>query len=342
MIKILINNKEENSYLAVFCGVAVGILTICLILWNRLIRERLPREITGEIYSLTFWIILFLLILSVLQTIVRLYKLQKLVRGITGPTKNKLLIYLAVTFVETITKTEKRTKYLNFMGRYIFQAPLYLWWFIHFNMPFKLKAKLRELNFEIIMFLCDKIYLPGLCSKFSQFPPPYEHLIGLPPLDENLCIRQIAITEILLVYIPRILTFSVFFYEIAVNQELYYFYSVAIILLIPLIFSSFLRISYDLTYYSCRSILPRYIRTINNETINKDLGYRIFTKRNDSISDEMFQEASENYIYYERYIDLSIALDKFEKKYDIIYITIVSILFMLGLLFWLLIILKIY
>jgi hypothetical protein len=246
MIKILINNKEENSYLAVFCGVAVGILTISLILWNRVIREHLPREITGEIYSLTFWIILFLLIVRALQTVVRLYKLQKLVRGI--PTKNKLLIYLAVTFVETITKTEKRTKYLNFIGRYIFQAPLYLWWFIHFNMPFKLKGKLRELNFEIIMFLSDKIYLPGLSSKISLFPPPNQHLIALPPLDEDLCRRQIAITEILFVYIPRILTFSVFLYEIAVNRELYYFYSVAIILLIPLIFYSFLRISYDLAY----------------------------------------------------------------------------------------------
>jgi hypothetical protein len=75
------NIKAEDSILALICGIVAGIFMISLIIWNRLIRERLPREITGEIHSLTFWVVLFFFVLSFITVLVLLYKLQKTLRG---------------------------------------------------------------------------------------------------------------------------------------------------------------------------------------------------------------------------------------------------------------------
>ena len=99
--------------------------SIGLIIWNRLIRVRLPREIEGELWSMEFWIILYLLILFFLMFIYACNKLQKKLRGIP---EGRFVKRLEEKYPRLISYFEKklqfiRTYILIFMEFLLFSLP---------------------------------------------------------------------------------------------------------------------------------------------------------------------------------------------------------------------------
>ena len=75
--------KFESSIFTVILGVLMGIGWISLIIWNRLIRERLPRNLTltvGELSGFGFYIQLGLFIYFFAVFIAVCYKLYKEIR----------------------------------------------------------------------------------------------------------------------------------------------------------------------------------------------------------------------------------------------------------------------
>jgi hypothetical protein len=204
-------------------GVLTGMGSIGLIIWNRLIRVRLPREIEGELWSMEFWIILYLLILFFLMFIYACNKLQKKLRGI--PEGDGVI----VRFVKRLEEKYPRLisyfeKKLQFIRTYILGGPLFLW-----NSYY---SRYRE-NVLIV-----NLYHLGECIWELYF---YEGC-------KNYRLR-VVLTTIILGYLPKIMGVSIFLYEILIYKRIEYFYIIAPILLIPLIFNSYLRILFDICYY---------------------------------------------------------------------------------------------
>src|SRR6202044_3974925 len=120
--------KYEESLWTIFLGLIMGILTISFIIWNRLIREALPRDLTAEQpFTFRFCVIVFFFVYMTLGVILQVNSLQRKLRGIT--TKSRIFTTTAVY----LQKRPKLVDILQFVLNYILSAPLYLWRFYFFN-----------------------------------------------------------------------------------------------------------------------------------------------------------------------------------------------------------------
>jgi hypothetical protein len=227
----IFDEKYEGYFLTVLCGLVVGIFWISFILWNRLIREHLPRDLTlVEPYSITFWVVLFLYLGAIV--IIKMYFWVKAWRGITKT--NKYLI----KFCEWLLKNPKLVNISQFITNYILKAPFYVWRYLYF--PYE-KYKYK--------FVINPIYSFGVVLADDVYK------------KSKLQSNSILSTIIILSYLPRILASSVFLYEILIFKKLDYFYTFAIILLHPLIFLSLRRMLFDIAYRE-RKIIMEELLTI--------------------------------------------------------------------------------
>lgn len=84
------SGKFENNIFTIIFGLLMGVTIIFFIIWLRLFKDKLPRQIGGDIYSLQFWVILGMFIYILLVLIYKINKIQKRFRGV----KTKSLITL--------------------------------------------------------------------------------------------------------------------------------------------------------------------------------------------------------------------------------------------------------
>jgi hypothetical protein len=332
---------DKDNLIRIVIGCSLGVLWISLIIWNRLIRELLPKDLSvDEIYSLRFWIVICLLISSVFWSIYILYKLCFKKNSIK---KGRLTVILEKRFPGIYRAKEE---FSEFSSRYISGSTVYLWRYLHINAPERYKEPVVKLLYKL-----------GL---------GFNRVIDC---------TATAVT-VLLVYLPRILVFSVFLYEIVVYKKLEYFYSIAILLLIPLIFNGLRRILRDIGEYDCIALeltgiiaypledLPKvkesYIASNNlgalenleqaekhlRERIQKGIenGEKVLRYvigfYNREIPKELYYNLSERYEKAKKLQLTMLRLYETGIKYDEIAKLITSTLLMLSFLFWLLIILK--
>lgn len=260
--RAVFSENLESKLLPIFLGLFMGTFWICFIIWNRLIRERLPREVTGELYSFQFWILLYLCLFFSFCVIYEINRLQKKYRGIenTNPFVVKLSNYLA-KFFENHKTISNITDILRL---YVLRSPLYLWRFLYYNLPHKY-------HFPVIL-------------KFAHY--------GTEACYRYFNVRSSRIlTVILLLYIPRLLVSSIFFYEVVINRYLNYFYGFAVIILIPLIFMCLRRMLFDICYYEFAYIEEHWIECTVLE-VDED-GFNVYNyRKKTAISAEKFAEKS--------------------------------------------------
>src|SRR6202034_1930494 len=323
--------KYEESLWTIFLGLIMGILTISFIIWNRLIREALPKDLTAEQpFTFRFCIIVFFFVYMTLGVILQVNSLQKKLRGIT--TKSRIFTTTALY----LQKRPKLVDMLQFVLNYILSAPLYLWRFCFFNLNFK-----NTYTNAIVEFF----YHRGIYLWENFFPGSIEGYY-----------RE-TLATVILVYIPRIIVFSVFLFETLIYKKIEVFYYVAIILLIPLMFLGYRRILMDIGYFT----LERFHKTIMKVTIvgtNKEYDYfghiadvlkgipcndtYEFTKRSPEVSDEDFIQADNAYLYVWEILKMSFKFYKVGEKYDYIERLLISVILMISFLLWILIIFQIY
>jgi hypothetical protein len=192
-----------------------------------------------------------------------------------------------------------------------------LWRFLYLNLRSDYVHNINNFIFQKGVYLVYKVY----------------------PVDYNRKLR-IALTMISLVYLPRILTFSVFFYEIVVNKKLDIFYHIAVILLIPMLFSSLKFILIDVTHFRDFELQRNFLKVTY---IDEDAHIYTTAKRFETISDNLYKVVRNEWHNWKEIEYLVIFLFyPFQEKYDYISSLIVSILLMFSFLVWLLTILKLY
>jgi hypothetical protein len=314
LTRAVFSEKHERSFWTVFTGLTMGMFTILLILWNRLIRERLPREINGELYSVQFWIVLFLFLISLLPLLLYLHKLQKRLRGIEKVNP------IFLRFLNYLSSKPHIIDAFKFIDNYFIHAPQYLWRFLYFNLPRKYKSNVLNWIYRLGRFIWLQCF----------------------PQHSNYVFRQV-LTTIMFLYIPKILVFSVFCYEIVIYKKLELFYYCAPMLLIPVIFLSLRRILLDVSYYERKELLEFVLKI---DSVEKDEDGNIihyhFSKRSPMVSDEDYDLASQNVVdLLEIEKTIGIFFD-ITQAYDYIVSVLVKILLMLSFLIWLLIILQVY
>src|ERR1700734_3871553 len=320
--------KYEESLWTIFLGLIMGILTISFIIWNRLIREALPRDLTAEQpFTFRFCIIVFFFVYMTLGVILQVNSLQKKLRGIT--TKSRIFTTTALY----LQKRPKLVDILQFVLNYILSAPLYLWRFCFFNLNFKNTYTGAIVDFfyhRIGTFCADHLFpgrIAGECAGYYRE----------------------TLATIILVYIPRIMVFSVFLFETLIYKKIEVFYYVAVILLIPLMFFALRRILMDISYYELERLQKKFIKIT---IVGKDEEYNFrramvanllgepveeieeFAKRNPEVSDEVFQQAM---ICYPNLWDIQIMTFKFYQigeKYDYIERLLISVILMISFLLW--------
>ena len=243
----------EDYWFTTLVGLFMGVLTIWYIVWNRLFRLRLPREIGGELWSIQFWVILLLFILILAIFMYSVFRFQKKLRNLPAINKdgviwnslNKLeIIFSSETFLAKAITTLFVSGYymLQFFSNYILGAPLFLWRYIYYNLDVKYVN--RVLGRYIWLTDYTRVYLY--------------------PMDCNF-LKRMTITTIVLCYLPRLLAFGVFVVEIVMYKKLERFYDIAPILLIPLGFISFRRMSYDLCEFELKILEKFYAKIISEE-----------------------------------------------------------------------------
>ena len=373
---VLTNLSHFEKYLfTVIVGLSSGISWITFILWNRLIRERFPKDLTlDQIYSLRFYIVLYLCICLMIWTIFYGYKVQQQYLG--NPIKEglisfgflKLFVYLETRELQKTGKSllhEEsvpadsifRRMYkrlidflsivIDFFHNYIANSPMFLWGYFRLNGPLYFINPLRN-----------------LCYNLGNWTYPFFNK----DMSKNKYVFRATISITIFIYLPRVIAFSVFLFEISVNKRLDYFYSVAVILLIPYIYKSIRQIALDfgiydtielqenagllvllpkdLAKYKKRAIENNYYWLIKDlELCEKSEGesrrYFMF-KNGPSVSDEMFFISGSTYFYAERLESSMWVLWETEDQYSDIQKFLISLLLAISFGIWLLIILQLY
>ena len=311
--------KYEESLWTIFLGLIMGILTISFIIWNRLIREALPRDLTAEQpFTFRFCIIVFFFVYMTLGVILQVNSLQKKLRGIT--TKSRIFTTTALY----LQKRPKLVDILQFVLNYILSAPLYLWRFYFFNWQ---NPKMQA--------IVDFFYRQGIYLWNNVFPSKMEGYY-----------RE-TLATIILVYIPRIMVFSVFLFETLIYKKIEVFYYVAVILLIPLMFSGLRRILMDIGYYQIEKLVKKIIKIT---IVGKDEEYNYlqhvaddlkgapwvdkyhFAKKSPEVSDEEFLNAIDIYINLWEILRMSFKFYQIGEKYDYIERLLISVILMISLL----------
>ena len=237
--------KFESSIFTVILGILMGIGWISLIIWNRLIRERLPRDLTLTVRSILYFGTLFrvnLFIWFSCGLVASIYGMYKKFRGIEKPLR--LTQFLATK----IAARPKLENFLQYVLDYILNAPWFLWRFMIFNLPTEIV--------RILGVILKKTFLP-LQNALTNFDKDH--------------IRKKVITWVVLVYLPRILGFTIFAYDIGINKYIYYFYYFAPILLIPVMMKVIRRIMFEYAhFYFYRKNLIENIEFLEVKEIHED------------------------------------------------------------------------
>lgn len=332
--KVFEGEFENNIYTIIF-GLLMGIIIISFTVWNRLIRERLPREIIGEPFTLKFWFILFMFMYFFLFMLLYLNILQKQLRGVKY--KNKYVLKFSKYL-------EKKTNILNlieFMINYIFNSPLYLWRFLYFNLPEKYTHPIVHYLYKFGIYINENFF-PGKLEGFK---------------------REIIATTICS-YIPKLWVFGIFVYEIGINKELRYFYYFAVLLLVPLIFYALRRILYDISYYELKDLEDKYLKVLCQnkepyyflkgveESVFPPLGNdeefygknAIYIQTNYKISQEVFELLINSYYFFWEIQRMTFKFFIIEErfKYGFYISLIIYMMLALGFLLWTLILIDIY
>lgn len=222
-------------------------LIISFIIWARLIRELLPVEVSGEIYSLRFWLSTYLFLFFLLFTIVYSIKVYKKLRVIDQDG------YITRGIKNFLGKHEKLTKFIAYVIMNILESPMFVWILLYDSSPFGFKRFVHGLCFQLGGFLLNYVFpRPDVPGKGRIRSPLFRELF--------------VIT--LLVYIPRLFCFTIFLYEIAINHKIDLFYTISPLLLLPLIFKS------------CRWIFSETIKMRMKASENDYIQSCTFDKRN--------------------------------------------------------------
>jgi hypothetical protein len=309
------NKNWENSFFTIFCGLMMGLWITSFVIWHRLIRERLPREVIGEVSSYTYWIVLYAFIICFFQLLYKLNELRKEFKGLPS-TKAQLLPYV-IDFLKAHTNL---FKILEFFSLYFVSGPLFLWRFIYLNvLSLKIKTDLTKYCYNFGLFLWTKCF----------FEKSNYHL-------------RVVLTIYVLILLPRIIAISLFLYEIVINQKLDMFYRIGPILFIPVIFFSLKQIIMDICDYECERLQTKYL-TLSNVIKDKmgDVQHCDIIIRCECVSDEGFDWAVN---YHTNLQDVKETMRVFERVYKATFVfpLLINIMLTLSFLIWLLIILNIY
>lgn len=309
---------SEESILTRIIGLFFGALIISLIIWNRLIRERLPRELTGEPFTLLFWIVLILFVCFFLRMSITVNKFQKNLRGISKPNK-----YLFKFYIFVKTRYESRPRVKNFcesvggyLIHYVLEAPLFLWRYLFNNFPHKIVLYISMSLGNFGFFIWNR-YLQKEKKKNSYF-------------------RQTVII-VILDYMPKVITSFAFFYEALVYRELNNVYKIAVILIIPYIFSALIIMLQDMIYQQLDGIRRYYLHIEVITLEDGDLKY-ILSPLSDKMPESDFYRTFKHFIEYDQLMRAMKTFHEIKDKYDYICTMLVSTLMTLSLMLWLLVI----
>jgi hypothetical protein len=294
----------------IILGLTMGVLTIVYTIWNRLIRVRLPREIEGELWTLQFWIILYLFIIFFIMFIYDCNTLQKKLR--VNPNSNGLILRLITRVNKQLSKYPKLLSFLEdilqIFKNYILGGPLFLWKYYYFhNRRNKLIFYLYDIGVRIW-----GLYLHQRCKNFRL---------------------RVVLTTIILGYLPRIIAVSMFLYEIVIEKKLEYFYSIAMIFLIPLIFNSYKRILFDICY-SERIDFEKDIELIGVKGNYPDDSYMIANRNPNIIPEQKFKPYGGEFTTLLKIQRVIVEFFKIDEAYGYIVKLIVNGILMLSFLFW--------
>jgi len=299
----------EKSLLIKILGVCMGIFWVCFIIWNRLIRERLPRIIEGEPFTLIFWIILWLALLFTGLAIYYLYKLQKKLRK----SEKKLPKFLSI-LGNYITEN----KIYKIITYYILGSPSFLWQYLYYHLPERYVFRL----FRMIHSFWNKIY-----SKYFHDKPNGK-------LKEKMVV-------IFFEYLTRIFAFSDLLFEIVVKKELYYFYHIAPILLIYTIFISLRWISF-LWYVGSSEFIKKHWLDIEVK-YEDDYEFRFrATAKSKDIPEEVAKQKGQDLVAVTVMLKFIQRFYKITYEYRTIGNLIVYSLLSVSYIIWLLVIFKLY
>jgi hypothetical protein len=312
------NEKYIERLITVISVIVVGILWICfftsiwvaIILWSPL-----PRELSGEPYTFIFYVILFLFFYFLGAILRQIYFWIK--QGI--PKTNIFLL----NFLEKLVESSMFLYISQFATNYIFNAPLNLWRYFYFKFPYE--------EFK------GKFFITPIFS-FGQVLFMYVYTGSLSPRLQHY--RYLG-TIIILYYLPKIVTFSVFLYEILVFKKLDYFYYFAIILIFPMFFSSLRRMLFDMASDEIEIITNEFLTVEIVEDSCGCIRMKYHSKK-PGMTEQEFTTEYYNHYDWSHIIKLMESFFKLGERYDYIVNFLLHILLMLGFLFWLLIMLKLY
>ena len=309
------NEKFESHYGTILLGLLMGIFWIFFIIWNRLIRERLPREITGEgePYTISFWVILIFSLLYSYSVIYEINRLQKKYRGIDK--KNAFLVKISNYLIKFLQNHKTFSDIFNILGYYVLKSPLYLWRFFYYNIPDKY-------HFSVILKFAH--YGTEACYRYF-----------------NSRSKQI-IAVILLLYIPRLVVCSIFFYEVVINRYLHFFYTIAVIILIPLIFMGLRRMLFDICVYESGFIQEYWIKCTVLEVDKEGFNSYHYSKKNPSISDAQFADVGRNLYNFHETLNYMTKFYMITDKYNRKVYLVTDTLMMLSFITWTLIMAKVF
>jgi hypothetical protein len=231
----------EKSFLVIFLAFSIGIFTVALILWNRLIRLRLPRELfTLEdcSNSMRFWIVLELALIFWIFTFLTLWALIKKLRQKDSAHP---LIFLILRFQKYLRSNRRYVMISNFSNDYISNAPKFIWIFF-------LKQSQKWTRFV------GRILVAQGCLYIKRLYHPY--------ICRESYMKKLEFTLILFAYLPRALLGVILLCEVIINRKIELFYALLPLLIIPTLFWAILK-AVDHTSYFDMMYIKRELKDLN-------------------------------------------------------------------------------
>ena len=268
------------KFLEIF-SIIFGIFISLLLLWNRLLRERLPKILDGNYEPNLKVIFLLLFFSSLLSFIIALKKIL----NISVEPKNKYIInLLEMKFVQ---------KSFHYIYEYILKAPEHagIWFFNSIN---------------IINYIRD-----FGSFIYEQDPRKYTKIL----------VRSM--------YIIRIVVSLVFIIDVLVFNKFDYFYKVAILLLLPMLFKVFLFVIKDGSEFNRKYYLENYIVVVSNfETMTFDIDFHPSYKGEKS--EWFFYQYSNNWLYFVSNCAFVDHIKDYEEKTKYYVVIFCSTMYLIG------------
>jgi hypothetical protein len=301
-----------------FISILFGISYISFIIWNRLIRVRLPKElfITNE-YDLTFFIVF---LLTVIFGILFIYYLLKLIKYL--PREPGRIIKKFIIMEERVNKYQIYI-IVQQVKKAFMEGPLYLYLFLY-NQTRLVHVGTEKIGIHLFNIFTDYKKLPYLV---------YIIMIVFP----RLIVSMVLVIEVI---------------EVIYLRELNLFYEVLPLLLLPLIIKGYFGIlqshsesimkSYEkyFSFYYDKETQIFHI-TVKNLTDPKEIEIQEGWLKKEEESGPYFQYAWD--FYYNMLSGLyRIFIINIYERYKTILFTIYYMLYFIGFLFYLLILIGVY